>query len=199
MKLIIGLGNIGREYELTRHNIGFMCLDKFASKHKLEKKNTRLYSFFKFKDCLLIMPKTYMNRSGEAFLSALTKHRSFDDMLVIMDDIELPLGSIRIRTSGGDGGHNGLKSVIEKKGDSEFPRIRIGIGRPQTAETKDYVLDNFSLEEAISVNNTLKLVTKWLDTYVNHDINLLLDEYSKWKKEPIPSSEGGINRPKEET
>ncbi len=198
MKLIIGLGNIGKEYQHTRHNIGFMCLDKYASKRKLEKKSTRLYSYYKHSDCLMIMPKTYMNKSGEAYLSALTKHGVFEDILVIMDDIELPVGTIRIRTSGGDGGHNGLKSIIQKKGDSAFPRIRIGIGRSQTLTPRDYVLDNFSSEEAVKVNETLELITKWLDLYIEHDITLLLDEYSKWKAKPIPSTDGGINRPKEE-
>jgi PTH1 family peptidyl-tRNA hydrolase len=188
MKLIIGLGNIGKEYANTRHNIGFMCLKRFAAIHDLAIKNTRLYSFFWSDDCLLILPRTYMNRSGEAYSSALSKHSCFDEILVIMDDIELPVGDIRIRTSGGDGGHNGLKSVIEKKGNSEFARIRIGIGRSETDTPRNHVLDSFTKSEASLINDSLNIVCEWLDKYIKNDITLLLDEYSKWKAKPIPSS-----------
>jgi peptidyl-tRNA hydrolase, PTH1 family len=198
VKLVIGLGNIGREYKLTRHNIGFMCLDKFAAKHQLSKKTTRLYSYYRYEDCLLIMPKTYMNLSGEAYASALSKHGPFKEVLVVLDDIELPLGTVRIRTSGSNGGHNGLKSVIEKRGNSDFPRIRVGIGRSKTVTPRYYVLDNFTSEESLVINDILILIADWLDLYIKNDMPLLLDEYSKWKAKPIPPSLDGINRPKEE-
>jgi PTH1 family peptidyl-tRNA hydrolase len=186
MKLVIGLGNIGREYKLTRHNIGFMCLHKFAAKHQLIKRTSKLYTYYRYEECLLILPKTYMNLSGEAYSSALSKHGPFHEVLVIMDDIELPLGSIRIRSSGGNGGHNGLKSVIEKKGDSDFPRIRIGIGRSKTMTPRNYVLDNFTMDENAIVSETLELIVDWLELYIRNDLALLLDEYSKWKSKPIP-------------
>lgn len=198
MKLVIGLGNIGAEYEQTRHNIGFMCLDRFAAKHKLESKSARRYSYYRYKDCLLIKPKTYMNLSGEAYLSALSKYPDFDDMLVILDDIELPLGKIRIRTSGGDGGHNGLKSILSKVGDGNVPRLRIGIGRSLTMTPRDYVLDEFEPEEQETIDQVLSLTAGWLDLFVRFDLSKVLDEYSIWKKKPIPSTEDGINRPKEE-
>ncbi len=198
MKLVIGLGNIGKEYELTRHNIGFLCLTRFAVMHNLKIKQTRKYSYMKYEDCLLIMPKTYMNRSGEAYLSALTKYRKFDDVLVISDDIELPLGKIRIRTSGGSGGHNGLKSIIEQTQDIDVRRIRFGIGRSENATPSEHVLDKFNKSEWETVHNLLTIVNDWLIIYIHSGIISLLDEYSKWNKDPIPSSEDGINRPKEE-
>lgn len=198
MKLVMGLGNIGKEYQNTRHNVGFMCLDRFAASHKLEAKNSRKYAYYKFKDCLLIKPKTYMNLSGEAYLSALGKHSEFEQVLVILDDAELPLGQIRIRASGGDGGHNGLKSILSKLPSIDVPRIRIGIGRPREKLTRDYVLDNFGSDEMEIVEPAIELIAKWLDLYVKFDLNKLLDKYSKFMKRPIPPADGGINRPKEE-
>jgi PTH1 family peptidyl-tRNA hydrolase len=198
MKLIIGLGNIGKEYEETRHNIGFLCLDKFAVIHKLIFKTLKNYSFTKFKDCILLMPQTYMNGSGEAYRSALNKYKHFDEVLVILDDIDLPMGDIRIRTSGGSGGHNGLKSILDCADTLDILRIRIGIGRPDKGTPRKHVLDKFSPYERETIDKTLSILTDWLELYIRTDITRLLDEYSKWKKRPIPSTEGGINRPKEE-
>jgi len=198
MKLIIGLGNIGKEYEKTRHNVGFLCLDRFASLNNLEIKETTKFSFFKYRNAVLIMPKTYMNRSGEAFQSALSKYQEFEDVLVVMDDIELPIGKIRIRKSGGDGGHNGLKSILEKAGTKDIRRIRVGIGRPSIKTAKDYVLDTFTSEEMMIIDSELNLISEWLNIYIRYDLKRLLDEFSIWKKKPIPSAEDGINRPKEE-
>jgi peptidyl-tRNA hydrolase, PTH1 family len=198
MKLIIGLGNIGNEYKKTRHNVGFMCLDLFAAEHGLKLRKTRKYSYYECGSCLLIRPTTYMNLSGEAFLSAQSKHKGFNDVLVIMDDIDLPIGEVRIRPNGGDGGHNGLKSILEKAGTTEIRRIRIGIGRPEEGTARDHVLDEFSAKEKSVVNELLTSVAGWLEVYINTDINRLLDEYSQWKKNPIPSTEDGINRPKED-
>lgn len=198
MKLVIGLGNIGKEYELTRHNVGFLCLIQFAAKHNLEIKNTRKYSYMRFKDCLLIMPKTFMNRSGEAYASAVNKYHGFDDVLVISDDIELPLGKIRIRPSGGSGGHNGLKSIIEHTKTIDVRRIRIGIGRPESNSCSEHVLDKFTDAEGKTLNKLLILVNDWLLVYIQRDFDSLLNEYSKWNKDPIPSINDGINRPKED-
>jgi len=198
MKLIIGLGNIGQEYEQTRHNIGFLCLSKFASAHNLSFKTAKNYSFTKYKDCILLMPQTYMNLSGEAYQSALNKHKHFDEVLVILDDIDLPMGDIRIRTSGGSGGHNGLKSILDYTNTLDVLRVRIGIGRPEKGTPRKYVLDKFNEAEKETIDKTLSILKNWLELYIRTDITRLLDEYSKWKKRPIPSTEDGINRPKEE-
>ncbi len=198
MKLVIGLGNIGKEYENTRHNVGFMCLDRFAEKHGLKEESSRKYSFYRFRDCLLIKPKTFMNLSGEAYLSAQSKYCEFEQILVVMDDIELPLGQIRIRTTGGDGGHNGLKSILSKIPSGDVPRIRIGIGRSLEKTARDHVLENFDSDELKIIEPTLELTAKWLDLYIRFDLSNLLDEYSKFMKKPIPPAEGGIKSPKEE-
>ena len=198
MKLIIGLGNIGKEYEHTRHNIGFLCLDKFANAHKLSFKGAKNYSFTKYKECIFIKPLTYMNASGEAYQAVLNKFKHFDEVLVILDDIDLPLGELRIRTSGGSGGHNGLKSILEQMDTLEVLRIRVGIGRPETGTPRKHVLDKFNSDEKDIIDKTLEMLKVLLDTYVNTDARRLLDEYSKIKLKPIPSQEDGINRPKEE-
>lgn len=198
MKLIIGLGNIGAEYEQTRHNVGFLCLDKYAERHQLSFKKTGKYYQAQYKSCLLIKPTTYMNLSGEAYKSVLSKYGSFEEVLIISDDIELPTAEIRIRPGGGDGGHNGLKSLFLAFGSNALPRIRIGIGRPQSGNARDYVLDEFTDPELTDLNITTDLICQWLDVYINRDFAQLLNEYSKWKKKPIPSTEGGIISPKEE-
>jgi PTH1 family peptidyl-tRNA hydrolase len=198
MKLIIGLGNIGKEYNQTRHNIGFMCVDEFASKHNLRERTTHNYGYISYKNCLLIKPRTYMNNSGIAYGSAIKKYGPFEDVLVISDDIELPIGKIRVRNSGGDGGHNGLKSIIEHAGTNEIRRIRIGIGRSENQNAREHVLDKFNKTELPVINNVISLVAGWLDTYIESDMESLLNEYSKWMKKPIPSPEDGIDRPKED-
>jgi len=199
MKLIIGMGNIGRTYKNNRHNVGFMCLDRFAELHKLKAKKAHNYSYFRYDSGVLIKPSTYMNQSGEAYLSALSAYSDIDDVLVVMDDIDLPLGEIKIRPSGGDGGHNGLKSILAKAGNREIHRIRIGIGRQTNVNPKDHVLTDFSAEERKIILPVIDLVVRWLEIYLNRDFNALLDEFSQWKKNPIPTSEAGINRPKEDS
>lgn len=198
MKLIIGLGNIGKEYELTRHNVGFMCLSNFALSHDLKFKKAKSYNYTVYKDCIMMLPQTYMNASGEAYQAAVDKYKQFDDVLVVLDDIDLPMGEVRIRTSGGSGGHNGLKSILGQMDTLNVLRVRIGIGRPQKGTPRKHVLDNFDPDERVIIEKTLSNVTDWLDLYAKTDAKTMLDEYSKWKKKPIPSSEDGINRPKEE-
>lgn len=192
MKLIIGLGNIGKEFAKTRHNAGFLCLERFADKHGLEFKKSKLYYHAKYQDSLLIKPTTYMNLSGEAYKSAVSKFGSFEEVMVIMDDLELVTGNLRIRSFGGYGGHNGLKSIIAAAGSELIARIRIGIGRPQTGIARDYVLDTITKSEQVILNDVFDLLTEWLDTYIQKDMKHLLDEFSKWKTKPVPSSEDGI-------
>ncbi len=199
MKLIVGLGNIGREYQKTRHNVGFMCLDRFASRLGLKFRKTGIYSSARFLDSLMIKPGTYMNNSGDAYKSAISRKGGFEDMLIILDDIELPAGEIRIRPSGGNGGHNGLKSILNAAGTLEVKRMRIGIGRPDNGSTRDHVLDLFTSSEWEIVDGVLSLCSVWLELFVRYGFNRLLNEYSQWKKNPIPPIQGGINRPKEET
>ena len=152
MKLIVGLGNPGERYKQTRHNVGFMVLDKLIKQSTVEGWDKNFDSFFTKiiiaqKSMILLKPLTFMNVSGHA----VQKVKNFygidpNNIVIIHDDIDLELGKIKLKKGGGDGGHNGLKSIIKLIG-SEFNRIRIGIGRPEKISVSSYVLNNFREEE----------------------------------------------------
>ena len=152
MKLFVGLGNPGERYKLTRHNVGFMVLDNLIKQSSVEGWDNKFDSFFNKiiidqKSMILLKPLTFMNISG----SAVQKVKNFygidpNNIVIIHDDIDLELGKIKFKKGGGDGGHNGLKSIIKLIG-FEFNRIRIGIGRPKKISVSSYVLNNFPEEE----------------------------------------------------
>jgi len=153
MKLIAGLGNIGDKYIFTRHNAGFMVLDKWALEENVSfKTDSKLKSLItriklQNEDIILIKPTTFMNLSGEAVRAVMDYYKiDIKDLLIIYDDIALDLGRIRLRANGSDGGHNGIKSIIKHTGTSNFNRIKIGIG-PQIGPSENYVLQNFSKEQ----------------------------------------------------
>lgn len=154
MKLIVGLGNPGKQYENTRHNAGFMVIDELAQmldgdlnqiKFKGLVGETRVGA----EKVILLKPLTYMNLSGESLIQAVQFFKiRVDDILVIYDDLDTQTGQIRLRLKGSAGGHNGVKSIIHHLGTEEFNRIRVGIGRPaQGKKVVDYVLENFHPEE----------------------------------------------------
>ena len=152
MKLFVGLGNPGERYKLTRHNVGFMVLDKLIKQSSVEGWDNKFDSFFNKiiidqKSIILLKPLTFMNISGYA-VQKVKKFYDIDpnNIVIIHDDIDLELGKIKLKKGGGDGGHNGLKSIIKLIG-SEFNRIRIGIGRPEKINVSSYVLNNFRKEE----------------------------------------------------
>ncbi len=151
--LIAGLGNIGPEYELTRHNIGFLVLDRIAVNHKIEFNTHRLADKaevrFKGKQLHLIKPNTYMNLSGKAIAYWLQELKiPKENLLVIVDDLALPLGTLRMRTKGSSAGHNGLKNIEQLLGGQEYARLRFGIGNDfQKGQQVDFVLSNFTQEE----------------------------------------------------
>ena len=155
MYIIAGLGNPGREYEKTRHNVGFEVIDRLAERLEVsnwEKKYKALAgkAIHAGEKLLLLKPQTYMNLSGESLLSAASFYRvTPDHILVISDDIALPEGRLRIRKSGSAGGHNGLKSIISNLGSGEFVRIRVGVGsKPEGFDLADYVLGRAKGEDA---------------------------------------------------
>ena len=155
IKLIVGLGNPGTEYAKSRHNAGFMVIEKllstfpegrFTESHTAE---SRVFSGrFRGKNLVLQMPLTYMNISGEA-VAPLSRRLGITpkEILVISDDLDLAPGRLRLRQGGSDGGHNGLKSIISQLGSAEFKRVRVGIGRPESGKTADYVLSGFEGDE----------------------------------------------------
>lgn len=160
IKAVIGLGNPGQEYRETRHNVGFMVVDSLRQQlgcgGKQEKCFSHMYSCNKY-DVLLVKPQTYMNLSGNAVLNLIKDYRlSPQEILVVYDDLDLPLGTVKLRKAGSSGGHRGLKSIIEKIKTEEFPRLRVGIGRPERKEeVADYVLSPFSGSEKLVMERVI--------------------------------------------
>ena len=152
VKIVVGLGNPGREYAATRHNLGFMVVDGLARRLAPSERRNRFHSdlievFDAGEKVVLLKPRTYMNLSGAAVREAVNWYKApLDDLLVVVDDIDLPFGSIRLRAKGGSGGHNGLKSIISELSSDAFSRMRIGIGRGPGHATRQ-VLSRFTSDE----------------------------------------------------
>lgn len=181
MKLVVGLGNPGSKYKRNRHNIGFWILDKLAKSYKIKFKRKKLFDFAIHKEIYFLKPRTYMNRSGDAITSIRTSHK-VDDMLILLDDINLELGEIRLREKGGFGGHNGLRSIGRSLGSKKFNRFRIGVGNPDAGNLSDYVLSNFTKEEKEKLNEVYNFSRLLLEEYFKTDFNGMLDKYSRLKK-----------------
>lgn len=185
MKLVIGLGNPGRKYRATRHNAGFMVLDRLAKLYNTSlarEEHNSMISKVKVEGetVILAKPQTFMNRSGQA-VEKLANYYQIDkeDILVVYDDLDLNPGQLRIRPNGGHGGHNGLKSVFACLGSKEFPRVRIGIGKPEIKPIVDYVLDPFTKEEWTVVDQALEQATKAIKFYLEkEDIQLVMNKYN---------------------
>ena len=180
MKLIVGLGNIGKEYEQSRHNVGFMVADELVRRWELSWRSDKLsfladlYRPFKV---LLIKPKTYMNLSGVAARHYTDYYRiNTENIAVIQDDMDLPSGKVRVRRNGKDGGHNGIKSIIEHLGTTEFNRFKIGIGHPVNEDRViSHVLTKFTDEEhkevKLAVEKTADAVITWLEQGIDVAMN----------------------------
>lgn len=153
MKIIVGLGNPGREYAATRHNVGFMVVDELARRLSASDKRSRfranvVEAFDRGEKLVLVKPQTYMNLSGVSVREAARWYKApVESVLVVADDIDLPFGTLRLRASGGSGGHNGLKSIFEELGSQEMPRLKIGVGRGSGNATRQ-VLTRFNSEES---------------------------------------------------
>lgn len=157
--LIVGLGNPGRQYEGTRHNVGFMVLDRLAAKSgaAFESKPKWQSHLAKLPDgTLLLKPQSFMNLSGRPVQQILAFHKwTPDRILVVYDDAAIPLGTLRFREKGSHGGHNGIRSLIQQLGTDAFPRLKFGIGGSEQGEMVGHVLGNFRLEERALLENTL--------------------------------------------
>lgn len=163
MKLVIGLGNPGREYAQTRHNVGFDVVDELA--RRIDAKFRRSWRFpaelaegtLEGERVWLAKPRTFMNRSGEA-AGPLMRKKGVQpvDIVVVVDDVDLPAGRLRLRKAGSAGGHNGLKSMIEHLGSDQFPRVRVGIGRDASRDTVEHVLGRFAPDEQPMMEETVR-------------------------------------------
>ena len=158
IRLIAGLGNPGREYEQTRHNIGFLVIDRLAAQFGSTWERSNKWGAISAKcgEVILVKPMTYMNRSGEP-LGAIGQFYKIEpaEILIVLDDLALPLGRLRLRACGGPGGHNGLESILAQFGTEEIPRLRIGIGAPPRDGSVDYVLSRFFDEEKALVASAI--------------------------------------------
>jgi PTH1 family peptidyl-tRNA hydrolase len=191
-KLIIGLGNPGRKYAHNRHNVGFQCLDRLAQAHGFSFRGGVLnrvkgrrakasLALGKIADVgvVLARPLTYMNLSGQAVRQLVNFYRlAFEDILVIYDDLDLPLGTIRLRPEGGSGGHKGMRSIIEALGSQGFPRLRVGIGRPPGNDAVSYVLSDFSADEQITLESVYEKVGAAVELFLRDGIEAAMNVYN---------------------
>ena len=185
MKLIAGLGNIGNKYTFTRHNAGFMLADSIALNNDLTfKENSKLKSLITSfrtdgEDYLIIKPTTFMNLSGEAVRSVADYYKiAFTDIMIVHDDISLPLGKIRFRANGSDGGHNGIKSIIQHLGTSDFARLKIGIGPQPNLPSEVFVLQNFTKEELEVLKSVLTTAKHGIECYFNEGIAIAQNKFN---------------------
>jgi peptidyl-tRNA hydrolase, PTH1 family len=183
--LIAGLGNIGPDYTLTRHNIGFMVLDLLAEKYKLTFTSARYAWFteyrFKGKIFILIKPTTFMNLSGKAINYWMKKFDiAAENLFVICDDIALPLGTVRIRAKGSDGGHNGLSDIIETLGTTDFARLRFGIGKDFVkGYQSDFVLGKWSKEELKIISQKIESCTEAVKCFGTEGLQNCMNKFNK--------------------
>lgn len=189
MRVVLGIGNPGKRYENTRHNIGFLILNTFAAKKNLSFYPSRGDYYYSESNAdgnpfLLVKPSTYVNNSGAAVLQVMQEYNvSLKDILVIVDDINLKIGSIRVRASGGDGGHNGMRSIIYHLESKDFPRIRIGIGSGFTkGDMADYVLSKIHKDEKELVSTASETVLCLMEEFIIGGIKQMLDFYSSFIK-----------------
>lgn len=190
MKLIVGLGNIGKEYAGTRHNIGFMVADKIAEQHSLTfNKEIRDANWAEFRlgaeKIILIKPTTYMNESGKA-VGAYARFYGIEpaDIAIIQDDMDLPVGTIRIRKKGSSGGHNGIKSIQNHLGTDEFPRFKIGIGHPKHEQQVviDHVLHRFQGDDKMAIDQAVATMAEAVETWLTEDIEKVMNKFNTKKE-----------------
>lgn len=185
--IVVGLGNVGAEYEMTRHNMGFIILDKFLSKFDFKFNKSKFDSMISKnnifdKKILFLKPLTYMNRSGEAIEQAVNFYKiPAQKIIVIHDDITLDLGRIKVKTGGSDGGHNGLKNIINLLNQSDFIRIKVGVSKKPNKEygLADWVLSKFKETEIENLNKGTELACECLESIIKYGINISMNKFNQ--------------------
>lgn len=184
MKLIVGLGNPGKEYENTRHNIGFQTIDRYANKLGVSIMKSKFNGLFSEtlingEKVVLLKPQSYINLSGEVIRKFVDFYKiSISDILIIHDDLDLAVGTYKIKKKGSSGGHNGLKNIELHLGTQEYKRIKIGISNNKNMDTKDYVLGKLSKEEEEKLNDVKNTVLNILDDYFKVSFEELMSKYN---------------------
>ncbi len=188
MKLIVGLGNPGAQYQKTRHNAGFMVLDRLASKHasggvpRSQFSGVTLQANMGGEKCVLLKPMTFMNRSGQSVGEAIRffKLSPSDDLLVIVDDIAFEVGTIRVRAQGSSGGHNGLTDIDRVLGGEPYTRVRVGVGAvPQYMDRADWVLSRFMKEEATDLESGLVDAVGAVESIVSDGVDTAMNRFNR--------------------
>ncbi len=193
MKLIVGLGNPGKDYAGSLHNIGFRCVSYFARRHKIRFDKSQGKARIGRGEIagipvVLARPQTYMNRSGESVVRLVRKYKvKLEDLLIIYDDMDLPFGKIRIREGGGSSGHKGMNSIINELDSEEFPRLRVGIGRPTSsngspgdtnADVVTYLLGDMPAGDKKAINRILPGVSEAIYTIITEDLTTAMNKYN---------------------
>ena len=184
MKLIVGLGNPGSEYARTRHNAGFMVLDQLATRHGLTGVKARFHGGVlegpvAGQRCMLLQPMTFMNRSGLSVGEAMTFYKlALEDLMIVVDDLALPCGRIRIRKDGGAGGHNGLTDVERALGTKVYPRLRVGIDAPGRVPQHDYVLGRFSDAQVALLTPAIDKACDAIECWIKDGIDAAMNKFN---------------------
>ncbi len=185
LKMIVGLGNPGPRYARNRHNVGFQIVDALAEKHALSFQKRQFKALLAMgsiqgQRVLLVKPQTYMNLSGEAVQPLVNYYKiALSDLMVVFDDMDLPLGVIRLRPFGGAGGHNGMRSIIQRLGSNQFPRLRVGIDRPPgRMDPAAYVLQDFSSDEEAVMVQVRERAVDALETWLEQGIDAAMNAFN---------------------
>ncbi|QZE12062.1 aminoacyl-tRNA hydrolase [Mycoplasma sp. Ms02] len=184
MRLIVGLGNPGSKYENTRHNAGFMVIDQICQELKVSLDKTKFNGdFAKVDDLIIAKPHTFMNLSGE-FVSQIANFYKIpaEDIMIIHDEKDFEVGQAAIKIGGSDAGHNGIKSVTQQLGTPNYKRLRVGIGRPNGIQLKDFVLQTFSSFERDKLNEVLRVSAKAAISFAFNDINTVMNSFNQNRK-----------------
>ena len=183
MILIVGLGNPGKQYEQTRHNIGFDVIDYMANKYNIDVNREKFKGicgegFIENKKVILLKPLTYMNLSGESIRELANFYKLEDDeIIVVYDDISLDIGRLRIREKGSAGGHNGIKSIIQNLGGDKFPRVKVGVGQPKD-NLVNHVLEKFSKEDREHIEKVIPVVSDAIVEIVKNDAKESMNKFN---------------------
>jgi len=185
--LIVGLGNPGKKYENTRHNVGFEVLDRFATKHEGKFKRTKELAFcsdirVNGEKIILAKPTTFMNESGLAVQQLVRKHdlETLDALLIIHDELDLKPGTLKVKLHGGLAGHNGLKSISKHLKSNDFGRLRIGVGKPPQSQLgKNYVLKPPSKSDRIAIDNCIEKATDAIEAILSHGYEMTMNEFNR--------------------
>lgn len=181
MKLIVGLGNPDKEYDKTRHNVGFMVIDNYLGSVNWSNKFNALYceKVINGEKIIFVKPLTYMNNSGNA-VGEFVRYFNIDnkDILVIQDDLDLNVGDYKLKMHSSSGGHNGIKSIIASLGNQDFPRLKVGIGSVKKDEVIDYVLGKFSKSELEVLNKLFNTFDKIINSFINEGIDKTMNVYN---------------------